>query len=45
MVTNVALEAQKPNKKNSSWLNIYLMINSGADSPLYTTWKTNLNNM
>lgn len=35
MVTNVALEAQKNNKKNSSWLNIYLMINTGADLPLY----------
>ena len=45
MVTNVTLQAQKPNKKNLGWLNIYLMINIGADSPIYTTWKVDLNNL
>lgn len=45
MVTNVALWTEKPNKKNSGWLNIYLMINIWADSPIYTTWKANLNNL
>lgn len=37
MVTNVTLQAQKPNRKNSSQLEIYLMINIGADLPIYTT--------
>lgn len=45
MVTNVTLQTQKPKKENSGWLNIYLMINIWADSPIYTTRKANLNNL
>lgn len=37
MVANVTLQAQKPNRKYSSQLEIYLMINIGADLPIYTT--------
>lgn len=42
---NVTLQAQKPNQKNSSWLEICLVINIGADLPIYTTWKADLNNL
>lgn len=45
MVANVNLQAQKPNRKYSSQLEIYLMINIGADLPIYTTWKADLNNL
>lgn len=45
MVTNVALQAEKSNKKNSGWLNIYLVINIEADLPIYTIWKAKLNNL
>lgn len=45
MVANVTLQAQKPNRKYSSQLEIYLMINIGADLPIYTTWKADLNNL
>lgn len=31
MVTNVAVQAEKFNKMNSGWLNIYLVINIGAE--------------
>lgn len=45
MVRNVAVQAEKSNKKNSGWLNIYLVINIGADLPIYTIWKAKLNNL
>lgn len=38
-------QAEKSNRKNSGWLNIYFVINIGADLPIYTIGKAKLNNL